>query len=295
MMRHFHNVTLNYVPYGSNVQFAPGEPTASYVVAVPLAISSTIRYGSEGTQLPPGCGAVVSSAELFDRKLSADCELLILRIERTALETKLSELIGDTLQHPIRFTLAMDLTNGYGRSWYSYVMYWLSEIARPDSLLNAHSLMIGGLEEAFMTGLLLAQPHNYADKLINRSASTTSHTVIVAVGLMECHPEWQHTPGSLAREVDVSTRALQKAFRRELDVSPLEYLRTVRLRRIRDELLSARPDTATVGTVARRWGFTNHSRFAAWYRQQFDEPPSETLRARHRREARHQVHVHQGS
>ncbi|MDG4864145.1 helix-turn-helix transcriptional regulator, partial [Streptomyces sp. T-3] len=78
----------------------------------------------------------------------------------------------------------------------------------------------------------------------------------------------------------VSPRALQEAFRRHLDTTPLGYLRDVRLERAHQDLqTAARDGSATVSDVAYRWGFANLGRFAASYRSRYGHPPSMTLNA----------------
>lgn len=73
-------------------------------------------------------------------------------------------------------------------------------------------------------------------------------------------------------------RTLQRGFREQLGVTPREYLNDVRLQRVRDELRAHRPEHATVGEIASRWGFPHPGRFSVIYRQRFGESPSATLR-----------------
>jgi AraC-like DNA-binding protein len=56
----------------------------------------------------------------------------------------------------------------------------------------------------------------------------------------------------------------------------MEFLRRIRLERVRDELLHPIHDD-TVTSAAMRWGFLHLSRFAAEFRARFNENPSETL------------------
>lgn len=86
------------------------------------------------------------------------------------------------------------------------------------------------------------------------------------------------TPADAAAAAQLHTRSMQNAFRRHLDMSPTEYLRRIRLDRVRRDLLEHSPKTATVNDLARAWGFGNLGRFASAYQQQFGEKPNETLR-----------------
>lgn len=88
------------------------------------------------------------------------------------------------------------------------------------------------------------------------------------------------TVDDIAAAVHISTRGLQYAFRRALDSTPAECLRQARLDGAHRELRSGTPQT--VAAVARRWGFSHPSRFAAAYRESFGVLPSTTA-ATHRR------------
>ena len=97
--------------------------------------------------------------------------------------------------------------------------------------------------------------------------------------LIQDRPAHPFTVATLARSVGISARALQDGFRQHLGLSPLQYLRAVRLRAVRDELLALdAEDSTTVADVATRWGFTHLGRFAQYYRDRYGEPPSRTLR-----------------
>jgi AraC family ethanolamine operon transcriptional activator len=62
-----------------------------------------------------------------------------------------------------------------------------------------------------------------------------------------------------------------------LGITPIRYLRLVRLNRVKQELLIASPETVKIMDVALKWGFLELGRFAGEYRQLFQELPSETL------------------
>ncbi|WP_198085076.1 helix-turn-helix transcriptional regulator [Variovorax sp. E3] len=95
------------------------------------------------------------------------------------------------------------------------------------------------------------------------------------------------TVADIARASGVSIRALKSAFQEHRDTTPMAYLREIRLKQARECLLnSAAGDTVTVTDIALAHGFFHLGRFAQLYKQHFDEAPSDTLRARHRRTAR---------
>jgi transcriptional regulator GlxA family with amidase domain len=57
----------------------------------------------------------------------------------------------------------------------------------------------------------------------------------------------------------------------------MAYLRRVRLEHVHRDLLGADPTRTTVAAVAARWGFHNHSRFAAHYQAAYGLLPSQAL------------------
>ena len=86
----------------------------------------------------------------------------------------------------------------------------------------------------------------------------------------------------VAADTGVTARALQYAFRCHYDITPAGYLRRVRLERAHLQLKAADPADpatgATVGEIARRWGWASPANFAAAYRKHFGVSPSRTLR-----------------
>ncbi|WP_220036780.1 helix-turn-helix transcriptional regulator [Curtobacterium sp. MCBD17_021] len=99
-----------------------------------------------------------------------------------------------------------------------------------------------------------------------------------AVEHIHAHPEDPITIADLARVAGLSVRSVQESFRRTFGVSPLTYLRQVRLDRVHEELLARDPRTVSVGQVATRWGFAHLGRFSAAYAERFGEYPKQTLR-----------------
>lgn len=76
----------------------------------------------------------------------------------------------------------------------------------------------------------------------------------------------------------VSQRSLQYGFQELLQMTPVAYLRILRLNRVRVELCAPSHGSQTVTETATRWGFFHLGKFAGDYRQMFGELPSETLR-----------------
>ncbi|KGJ89631.1 helix-turn-helix domain-containing protein [Colwellia psychrerythraea] len=82
----------------------------------------------------------------------------------------------------------------------------------------------------------------------------------------------------LCKIAKLSERNLQYGFKEYLGVTPIRYLRLLRLNGVRRDLLINQCDSNKVVDVALNWGFIELGRFASEYRQLFQELPSTTLR-----------------
>jgi AraC-like DNA-binding protein len=81
----------------------------------------------------------------------------------------------------------------------------------------------------------------------------------------------------LAAAAGVRPRTLEAHFKLHLGTTPMGWVRRTRLARAHQQLLASRDD-ANVTEIANANGFTELGRFAAQYRRQFGELPSQTLK-----------------
>ncbi|MGH3587408.1 MAG: helix-turn-helix domain-containing protein, partial [Pseudonocardia sp.] len=145
--------------------------------------------------------------------------------------------------------------------------------------LASHTQAASPWAGMLMTGLLLAQPHDFSAQLADGGIGAHRPPPLRrALALIERHPEEELSIERIARVAGVSARSLQRYFREHVGVPPREYLQTVRLARVHHELRAAGARDVTVTEVALRWGFTHVPRFAAAYRKHYGVPPSVTLR-----------------
>lgn len=89
----------------------------------------------------------------------------------------------------------------------------------------------------------------------------------------------------ICKHTGVSARTLQHAFCEVMQMTPVAYLRILRLNKVRGTLQAADIADTTVTQAATLWGFLHLGEFARDYGRLFGERPSETLvraRARHR-------------
>ncbi|MCM6762702.1 helix-turn-helix transcriptional regulator [Rathayibacter sp. ZW T2_19] len=108
-------------------------------------------------------------------------------------------------------------------------------------------------------------------------ALPTSDRLRAAIEYLHAHAHLPVRMEDVAAAAGLSVRVLQSSFRRELDVTPLDHLRRIRLDRVHTELRAGEAGTVTVAEVAHRWGFAHLGRFSASYERRFGEYPKSTL------------------
>ncbi|MFI8103823.1 helix-turn-helix transcriptional regulator [Streptomyces sp. NPDC086023] len=178
---------------------------------------------------------------------------------------------------PVRLTGPRPVTPAAGRQLAAAVAYVRDHVL-DDPAAGAHELLVGTAARHLAAATLAALPHSGRDD--GRPADTadaTPATVRRAVAFIEANAHQNITLAHIATAAYVTPRALQYAFRRHLDSTPLGYLRRVRLAAAHRDLLAADPGATTVTAVARRWGFAHPGHFAAYYRDAYRVAPSATL------------------
>lgn len=162
-------------------------------------------------------------------------------------------------------------------------LLWRQATRFVDDLLAgpgaAEPLLIGAAGRLLVATALSVFPNTAVTATATgdrRDARTA--TVRRAVTFIHEHAREDVTIADIAAAANVTSRAVQLAFRRHLDTTPTEYLRRVRLEYAHRELQAADPAGETITAVAYRWGFASPSRFAARHRAAYGTLPSETLR-----------------
>lgn len=140
--------------------------------------------------------------------------------------------------------------------------------------------LVNSLCDALISRLGQPQPTrlglNQGDGINSTTASTRQRVVREARHYMSEHAEEPINVPDLCEAIHVSRRTLQYSFQDVLQMSPVTYLRALRLNGVRRDL--RRGGDEAVADRAARWGFWHLSRFAADYRHMFGELPSDTLR-----------------
>lgn len=269
-------LTVGRLSYATSLRMITA-PARNFHVNIPVAGHARSRSGSsQSIVTASGSAAVFAPGREAEIVWSPGCTQLCLMVPRALLEVELGELLGTQLTAPLEFGFRMDLGGPVGRSWLDALRIVARELDQGPGLA-AHPAARRHLRRLLLDGLLLGHQHNYIQDLeVGLPAPRTA--IARAVDLLEDQPDESWSSSTLAREVHLSVRSLQEGFKDKVGIPPMAYLKQVRLRRIREDLLEAVDGEATVESIAGRWGAVHRGRFAAAYRAAFGETPSATLR-----------------
>ncbi|MNY10757.1 HTH-type transcriptional activator RhaS [compost metagenome] len=210
---------------------------------------------------------------------SSDCRKIVVRIERNALERHAVSLLGRRPRQPLGFQVGMDLSRAAGRAWSNMAHCVFEELQRAPHLFEA-PLIRTQFEQTLMTTLLQWQPNNLQGEEHEHKNKVLPRYVKLAEEYLQAHPEQPITAEMLANLTGVSARSLYSGFQSFLGMSPMRYLRDIRMERVRQDLLDPhKPRSVT--EIATHWGFFQLGRFATEYRNRFAEAPRETILKRH--------------
>lgn len=141
-----------------------------------------------------------------------------------------------------------------------------------------NSVELSGLEGAFLAAIC-AQIALHRATGSDWSKATLPHQgnrMLAAKSLLRHNRDTSPDYPELSRRLGCTPRSIQSAFAAQGMPNPSQYLRAVKLNRVRRDLLQPGIEAQSIGDIAARHGFWNWSRFSQHYQRQFGELPSET-------------------
>ncbi|HUG24201.1 AraC family transcriptional regulator [Piscinibacter sp.] len=278
---------LSDLEYGRAVDILPGPLASFYLLQIPLAGSAHIESGRERFESDVTRASLLSPAPDLRMHWRAGNRQLIVRIEAPAMQRFVDCWCGEAAvllpnfapqlhldRHPALVDLLLSLIAVAERQ--SAARSDAEVRSAPGAELSPISTV--QLHYRLMATLLASQPHDACVRLTARGLPVAPRCVRQAEDYLEAHCSEAITPEALAAATGVSVRSLFLGFQRFRGVSPMRWLRELRMHRARQDLLGAGPGVH-VTDVALRWGFYHLGRFAQEYREAYGETPAQTLAA----------------
>ena len=249
---------------------------ADYVVSVPVRGAVLAMYRGRELDFRPGQAVVFQPPAEAVMTTDDNFDVLVVRVDATALEDALEARLGYPVRRPLPLASTLDLNSAAGRGW-ATLLRSLVDAAVPGGPL-ANPMIAEPLQDALLAWLLRAIDHPYREALDASVRSWGPRTVRRGVDTIEAFPRRPLTTAGLAADAGINVRVLQQCWRRHRDVTPMGYLRGVRIACAHRDLQERAPGETTVTATAINWGFARPARFATRYTRRYGLPPQQTLR-----------------
>jgi AraC-like DNA-binding protein len=267
-------VSIGTLKYTAPVTVETGPYQNAYQVNIPLNGTFRTTAGSRAVVANRQRGAVYRpDVDTAFSGWDSPCTMFTVKIDRFEFERITECYLGTPLHSPIDFTLPLCVDTEIGAAWMRSVRL----LANLSQTVAAGPLLIDHMVEEVLVGLLWASEHSLHSLLAEKEPAPAS-ALRRSVELIHAIPGESLTLDVLAQYAGVSGRSLQMSFRREFGLSPMQYLKSVRLDRVAEALRQPETNDCFVSEVARRFGFGHSGRFASEYARRHGEKPSETVR-----------------
>ena len=206
-----------------------------------------------------------------------DGDMRALVMNRHRISEHCGKLLGHDIEGDIAFEALFPLDDDAGQNWLRLVQYAATELSQPHSLARNNPAALQQLEQMVITGLLFGHSHNHSNALLLPQSAAAPHYVKRAEAFIEAHFADPITLADISVHAGISARSLQNGFQSFRGITPMAFLRSLRLQRAHRDLLAADPATMTVTQIAMNAGFNHMGEFSAMYKRTFGATPSQTL------------------
>lgn len=269
------DLSVSRLRYGATVEIEPGPLESFFLVQMPLTGGAEIRSGAQQIESTQELASVLSPDDETRMRWEAGNEQFMLRISRSLVERTLIGYLGHPLDRPLRFELGFHWRDTV--AW-RCLMNYLAECSAQFPELAQHKLVMDQIEQLAASTLLAAHRHNYSETGPVRRTTILPRHIRRAQDYLKANAHEPISAEQLAQVAGVSMRSLYAGFKEFLGVSPMQYLRDLRMECARTELMTG--EVSNVSGVALRWGFAHMGRFSNEYKLRYGESPSQTLRRR---------------
>ncbi|WP_165494081.1 helix-turn-helix domain-containing protein [Aquitalea sp. USM4] len=231
------------------------------------------RLRFHGRSVPPSAVLVAMGGSDFTLRTPDDFTIYGIVPEQEVLASRHQQLFGRDLPAHWLQSAAVRLPEASHRLLCGQI-YELLALARqtPDSI--GRQLLL----DCSVDALLLALSEGQAEASLRREGSSQRHWQWVEQArqrALQPASQWLTVEG-LCRELHVTRRTLQNGFQEVTAMSPLPFLRALRLNQVRRLLRSPQGSADSIQQLAEDWGFASPSHFSYDYRRLFGETPSQT-------------------
>ena len=264
------DLSLSRLRYGATVRIEPGPLESFFLVQMPLCGTAAIESGG---QRIAGAGLGAQPRMRYAHVLGGRQRPGHVAHLALAGRAHAGRLSGPSAGQAAAFRAGLPLARL--RALELPAVSYLVDCATQYPDLEQHKLVLSQVEQLAASILLTSHLHNYSETAPARRSSILPRHVRRAQDYLQAHAHEPLSVEQLAQVAGVSAQSLQR-FREFLGVSPMHYLRDLRMERAHRAAAERR------GRQRRRrgaaLGFAHMGRFSNDYKARYLETPSQTLR-----------------
>lgn len=268
---------INVLSYGAEVEIDPGERGDYYLLQLPLQGRARVCCNEQEAWIHPEMMSVLQPRARTRMVWSSDCTMIMLQVPSQTVRAAWQA--GDGPLPALRLTRSRQ--DPAVAAWWQAVGDMTRNLHHHGAQWLRHPAAFAAMEGFLISGLDLLRPEGAATPPTAAPLGQADNSRLQrAVDHIHDHSHESLTLAAIAAAACMSPRALEAAFRRRYDSTPLAYARSVRLERVREALQQAARagHPASVTDIALQHGFIHMGRFAAYYKQRFGCSPSASLR-----------------
>lgn len=274
------DLSLNLLDYGSEVTIDPGRLESFFLLQIPVHGGAEIECGNKRFVSSSLTASLLSPSLPLRMHWGDACPQVILKIERGTIEHHCEQHLGEGFRRPVEFEPELSLASAGGMCLMQLLPLLADALSFPDHPLR-NPLAFSQFESTLINALIYGQPNSARAGLRNPVGALAPFFVRRVEEFIRANAHEPLTIERLAEHAGVSASTLFAGFRNYYGMSPMAYVRQLRLERVRAELLNMEASSASsITDVATKWGFAHLGRFSIDYKRHFGESPSTSLRCR---------------
>lgn len=253
----------------------PPDAPESLLIALPRSGAVATNLGPSTAEGVPGQMLLINSHEAERVAVTGETHRSdVLRVNWSVVAQAVSALLETPMNGSLELTPMVNLSAQPG-ILIGHLIETIAMGMRGNGPLLHSPIAMSHLTQTLADLLVRLIPHRFSARLDNKTPMIAPRCVRRAIDFMQANISQPITMQMVADAAGVSLRALEKGFQTFKQTPPAAYLRTMRLRAVRQDLLDPL-NHQSVSEVCLKWGFFHFGRFSATYRSVYGENPSAT-------------------
>ena len=268
-------LTLHYCRYDTPVEIAFGA-MAGFRQFFCLNGEGSLTFAGNRHPLSRTATAIVPPNVSFLASYGGGYTQLVLQFDEATLLREIERMLGHTL--PADLVLS-EIVSANFNSFFRLKAVALALAAQFDQESCGNARVIAQLESAVILSFLFDNETTVSSLMPNAGPAPDAPDVALMERYIRANWNKPLTVPAIADACHVSVRSVFARLKAQRGVSPMAYLREVRLEEAHRQLLQG-DSSASVLDVALACGFLSFGHFARRYKVKFGELPSATLARR---------------